>query len=132
MSNLIFQNWFFRNQVQINRGKAKKWLRSYCLINILCLSRFTTLLRFQTYSQPLTLSTTTFAVYHNTSSWSFEIHMCQLTLFTPPIAEMRCVKNLRAIVVCGFLKWFWKNILKIWKKLWELFGSYLLNSKLAK
>ena len=25
-------------------------------------------------------------------------------LFTPPIAEILCVKNGRAIVVCGFLK----------------------------
>jgi hypothetical protein len=34
-----------------------------------------------------------------------------------------------AIVVCGFLlKLFQKNVLKIWKKSWEPFGSYLLNS----
>ena len=38
-------------------------------------------------------------------------------------------KNARAFLVCGFLmKLFKKNILKIWKKSWEPFGSYLLNS----
>ena len=36
---------------------------------------------------------------------------------------------MRAIVVCGFLiKSLKKHILKIWKKLWVPFGSYLLNS----
>ena len=48
--------------------------------------------------------------------------------FTPPIAEILCVKNGRAIVVCGFLmKLSKKCILKVWKKLWEPFGSCLLN-----
>jgi hypothetical protein len=36
------------------------------------------------------------------------------TMFTLPIAEIICVKNVRAIVVCGFLlKSFKNNILKI-------------------
>ena len=49
---------------------------------------------------------------------------------TPPISEIIWVKNVRAIVVCGFLmKWLKKYILKIKKKSWEPFGSYLLNSK---
>ena len=48
---------------------------------------------------------------------------------TPPIAEIICVKNVRAIVVCGFLlKWFKKKILKVWKKIEKPFRSYLLNS----
>ena len=48
---------------------------------------------------------------------------------TPPISEIIWVKNVRAIVVCGFLmKWLKKYILKIWKKSWVPFGSYLLNS----
>ena len=48
---------------------------------------------------------------------------------TPPIPEIIWVKNVRAIVVCGFpMKLLKKYILKIWKKTWEPFGSYLLNS----
>ena len=48
---------------------------------------------------------------------------------TPPIAEIIWVKNVREIVACGFLmKLLKKCILKIWKKLWMPFGSYLLNS----
>ena len=43
------------------------------------------------------------------------------------IPEIFCVKNVKAIVVCGFL-----NNLKIYaesmKKSWELFGSSLLNT----
>ena len=54
----------------------------------------------------------------------------ELTLVTLPIAEIICVKNVGAIVVCVFLmKPYKNNILKIWKKSWETFGSYLLNSK---
>ena len=38
---------------------------------------------------------------------------------TPPIAEIIWVKNVRAIVVCGFLiKWLKEYILKIWKYSW--------------
>ena len=48
---------------------------------------------------------------------------------TLPTAEILSGKNARAFLVCGFLmKSFKKNILKIWKKSWEPFGSYLLNS----
>ena len=44
-------------------------------------------------------------------------------------AEILRGKNARAFLVCGFfMKSFKKNILKIWKKSWEPFGSYLLNS----
>ena len=51
------------------------------------------------------------------------------SLCTLPIAEILSGKNVRAFLVCGFLmKSFNKNILKIWKKSWEPFGSYLLNS----
>ena len=40
-----------------------------------------------------------------------------MTKTTPPIAEILFVKNVRAFVVCGFLmKWFKKDIMKIWKK----------------
>ena len=48
---------------------------------------------------------------------------------TPSIPEIIWVKNVRAIVVCGFLmKSLKKHILKIWKKSWVTFRSYLLNS----
>ena len=48
---------------------------------------------------------------------------------TPPMAEIIWVKNVRAIVFCGFLmKWLKEYILKIWKKSWVPFGSFLLNS----
>ena len=48
---------------------------------------------------------------------------------TPSIPKLIWVKNVRAIVVCGFLmKFLKKHILKIWKKSWVPFGSYLLNS----
>ena len=51
------------------------------------------------------------------------------TLLTLPTAEILSGKNVRAFLVCVFLmKWYKKNILKIWKKSWEPFGSYLLNS----
>ena len=50
-------------------------------------------------------------------------------LFTPSIPEIIWVRNVRAIVVCGFLmKSLKKLILKIWKKSWVPFRSYLLNS----
>ena len=48
---------------------------------------------------------------------------------TPSISEIIWVRNVRAIVVCGFLmKSLKKHILKIWKKSWVPFGSYLLDS----
>ena len=59
-------------------------------------------------------------------------NICQVNdawFFTPPILEIIWVKNVRAIVVCGFLiKSLKKHILKIWKKSWVPFRSYLLNS----
>ena len=48
---------------------------------------------------------------------------------TPSISEIIWVRNVRAIVVCGFfMKSLKKHILKIWKKSWVPFGSYLLYS----
>ena len=47
-------------------------------------------------------------------------------LVTPPIAEILCVKNVRAIVVCGFLikyivyKNYSENMKKIMGAVWEL------------
>ena len=53
-------------------------------------------------------------------------YTAQLTL---PTAEILSGKNPRAFLFCGVLiKSFKKNILYIWKKSWEPFGSYLLNS----
>ena len=53
-----------------------------------------------------------------------------ISVYTPSIPEIIWAKNVRAIVVCGLLmKSLKKLILKIWKKSWELFESYLLNSK---
>ena len=50
-------------------------------------------------------------------------------LGTPSIPKIIWVKNVRAIVVCGFLmKSLKKHMLKIWKKSWVPFGRYLLNS----
>ena len=41
----------------------------------------------------------------------------------------RWVRNVRAILVCGFLiKSLKKHILKFWKKSWVPFGRYLINS----
>ena len=49
--------------------------------------------------------------------------------YTLPIADILSGKKVRAFLVCGFLMISFKNnILKIWKKSWEPFGSYLLNS----
>ena len=47
------------------------------------------------------------------------------SFITPPIAEILCVKNARAIVVCGFLMKLFKNIYaeslkKIVGAVWEL------------
>ena len=51
------------------------------------------------------------------------------TICTPSIPEIIWAKNVSAIVVCGFLmKSLKKHILKIWKKSWVPFGSFLLNS----
>ena len=48
---------------------------------------------------------------------------------TPSIPEIIWAKNVRAIVVCEFLmKSLKKHILKIWKRSWVPFGSYLLDS----
>ena len=56
-------------------------------------------------------------------------HMKTSNYNTPSIPKLIWVKNVRAIVVCGFLmKSLKKPILKIWKKSWVPFGSYLLNS----
>ena len=48
----------------------------------------------------------------------------RLMSYTPPVAEISCVKNGRAIVVCGFLmKLLKKCILKVYKimgAVWEL------------
>ena len=53
----------------------------------------------------------------------------KLIHFTPSISEIIWVRNVRAIVVCGFfMKSLKKHILKIWKKSWVPFGSYLLDS----
>ena len=49
--------------------------------------------------------------------------------YTPSIPEIIWVRNVRAIVVCGFLiESLKKHILKFWKKSWVPFGRYLLNS----
>ena len=54
---------------------------------------------------------------------------CTLFHCTLPTAEIVSGKNARAFLVCGFLmKSLKKNILKISKKSWERFGSYLQNS----
>ena len=52
-----------------------------------------------------------------------------LSVVTLPTFEILSGKNAQAFLVCGFLmKSLNKNILKIWNKSWEPFGSYLLNS----
>ena len=45
----------------------------------------------------------------------FEVREVRYTRVTPPIAEILCVKNGRAIVVCGFLMKYviFKNMLKV-------------------
>ena len=59
-------------------------------------------------------------------SW---IRKSQSSHHTPSISEIIWVRNVRAIVVCGFfMKSLKKHILKIWKKSWVPFGSYLLDS----
>ena len=55
--------------------------------------------------------------------------LCTRSQCTPSISEIIWVRNVRAIVVCGFfMKSLKKHILKIWKKSWVPFGSYLLDS----
>ena len=59
----------------------------------------------------------------------FVVWCHDLVRYTPSISEIIWVRNVRAIVVCGFfMKSLKKHILKIWKKSWVLFGSYLLDS----
>ena len=62
--------------------------------------------------------------------WALEQYIYIRTVTTPSIPEIIWVKNVRAIVVCGFLMKFWKKNIswKFEKKLWVPFGSYLLNS----
>ena len=61
--------------------------------------------------------------------YTLEMNCFWWTGTTPSIPELIWVKNVRAIVVCGFLmKFLKKHILKIWKKSWVPFGSYLLNN----
>ena len=51
------------------------------------------------------------------------------TLNTPPNSEIICGQNVGTKVVCGMILFFEKKaMLKIWKKLWVPFRSYLLNS----
>ena len=48
---------------------------------------------------------------------------------TPPNSEIICVQNVGTKVVCGIIFFNLKKImLKIWKRSWEPFRSYLLNS----
>ena len=48
---------------------------------------------------------------------------------TPPNSEIICGQNVSRKVVCGIILFFEKKaMLKIWKKSWEPFRSYLLNS----
>ena len=50
-------------------------------------------------------------------------------LNTPPNSEIICGRNVSTKVVCGIILFFEKKaMLKIWKKSWEPFRSYLLNS----
>ena len=79
---------------------------------------------------------------HQTGYIMNKMHLCALCKYlipvsklqnviylTPPtISEILCVKNVRAIVVCGFLIKYFLKKLTIWKISWELFGSCLLNS----
>ena len=49
--------------------------------------------------------------------------------FTPPNSEIICGQNVSTKVVCGIIFFFEKKaMLKIWKKSWVPFRSYLLNS----
>ena len=59
--------------------------------------------------------------------WGNWIKKCR-SFTTLPTAEILSGKNAWAFLVCGFLMKSFKKILKIWKKSWEPFGSYLLNS----
>ena len=48
---------------------------------------------------------------------------------TPPNSEIICGQNVGTKVVCGMILFFEKKaMLKIWKKSWVPFRSYLLNS----
>ena len=48
---------------------------------------------------------------------------------TPPNSEIICGRNVSTKVVCGIILFFEKKaMLKIWKKSWVPFRSYLLNS----
>ena len=56
-------------------------------------------------------------------------YLLNYLFITLPTAEILSCKNARAFLVCGFLmKSNQRNILKIWRKSLEPFGSYLLNS----
>ena len=70
------------------------------------------------------------AGYFQTVWVLFHLHSLGIIeYFTPSISEIIWVRNVRAIVVCGFLiKSLKKHILKFWKKSWVPFGRYLLNS----
>ena len=58
--------------------------------------------------------------------WSLTVSIVLIGMYyTPSIAEILCVKNVRAFVVCGFLmKYFFKKYAKNMKKIlgaiWEL------------
>ena len=48
---------------------------------------------------------------------------------TPSNSEIICGQNVGTKVVCGIIFFFEKkDMLKIWKKMWVPFGSYLLNN----
>ena len=57
--------------------------------------------------------------------WSFTVSIVLIGMYyTPPIAEILCVKKVRAFVVCGFLlkllKKYAENMKKIVGAVWEL------------
>ena len=61
--------------------------------------------------------------------WILSIYpIISLKVITQPTAEILSGKNARAFLVCGLLMKSFKKILKILKKSWEPFGSYLQNS----
>ena len=70
--------------------------------------------------QGASLTIFTFACFLNR-----EISFPAIDKYTPPIAEILCVKNGRAIVVCGFLmkllkKMYTESLTKIVGAVWEL------------
>ena len=107
----------FQDQLWLNCTENTRWIMTYL---VLTLTKFYIwLVIFLWLKMKKILNQNTFSRF-----------MCEiLRPDTPPNSEIICGQNVSTKVVCGIFLFFEKKaMLKIWKKSWVPFRTYLLNS----